>query len=62
MENWILNAAESSFLSRSSDPVSSCFITAARKALDGAEFAVRWRTRQQQLKQEKLISTPGPTN
>ncbi|WBI20547.1 IS3 family transposase ISPa32 [Pseudomonas aeruginosa] len=27
-----------------------------------AEFAASWRTRQQQLKQEKLISTPGPTN
>ncbi|WP_431194480.1 integrase core domain-containing protein [Pseudomonas aeruginosa] len=27
-----------------------------------AEFAASWRTRQQQLKQEKLISTPGPTD
>ncbi|HGM7603550.1 TPA: integrase core domain-containing protein, partial [Pseudomonas aeruginosa] len=30
--------------------------------LTPAEFAASWRTRQQQLKQEKLISTPGPTN
>ncbi|MEX6728926.1 Wadjet anti-phage system protein JetD domain-containing protein [Pseudomonas aeruginosa] len=28
----------------------------------GRNFAASWRTRQQQLKQEKLISTPGPTN
>ncbi len=28
--------------------------------LTPAEFAASWRTRQQQLKQEKLISTPGP--
>ena len=30
--------------------------------LTPAEFAASWRTRQQQLKQEKLISTLGPTN
>ncbi|HFF2102542.1 TPA: integrase core domain-containing protein, partial [Pseudomonas aeruginosa] len=30
--------------------------------LTPAEFAASWRTRQQQLKQEKLISTPGPTD
>ncbi|MGG2853710.1 integrase core domain-containing protein, partial [Pseudomonas aeruginosa] len=30
--------------------------------LTPAEFAASWRTRQQQQKQEKLISTPGPTN
>ncbi|RUF71809.1 transposase, partial [Pseudomonas aeruginosa] len=30
--------------------------------LTPAEFAASWRTHQQQLKQEKLISTPGPTN
>ncbi|MCS8265415.1 IS3 family transposase, partial [Pseudomonas aeruginosa] len=29
--------------------------------LTPAEFAASWRTRQQ-LKQEKLISSPGPTN
>ncbi|MCR7984964.1 hypothetical protein NS810_01395, partial [Pseudomonas aeruginosa] len=39
VENWILNAAESSFLSRSSDPVSTCFISAARKAWDGGASA-----------------------
>ncbi|HGN0734191.1 TPA: integrase core domain-containing protein, partial [Pseudomonas aeruginosa] len=29
--------------------------------LTPTEFAASWRTHQQQLKQEKLISTPGPT-
>ncbi|RTT42951.1 hypothetical protein DY958_23025 [Pseudomonas aeruginosa] len=33
-----------------------------KKSMGRRRICCCWRTRQQQLKQEKLISTPGPTN
>lgn len=44
-------------LSRS-DPVSSCFITAARKARDGGILLYVGELANSSRKQEKLISTP----